>query len=395
MNELLKIRGLTVRFHTYNGIVQALDNVDLDIKQKETFGLVGETGCGKTVTALSILRLVPSPGKIECGSIYFNANNKSGPVNLLALSEDKIREIRGSRISMIFQEPSAALNPVYTIGDQILEVILLHRQQELAERALEAVNRLDTKRKGIVGLLARPIWSMEKGLYQMIGQSPYSLWPRIVGRIPVVRRLLWRLKDEAEKMALSVLKDVEIPDAERILKQYPHQLSGGMKQRAVIAMALACSPKFLIADEPTTSLDVTIQAQILELLRRLKVERESSILYITHDLAVTAEICDRIGVMYAGSICEVAGVDDIYTNPMHPYTEALMAAVPKPGEEPQAIGGGLPDPINPPSGCRFHPRCPHTMHICHEDVPPMHELTPGHFVACHIYQRGETSGSSS
>lgn len=393
MDELLKIRGLTVRFYTYDGVVQALENVDLDINQKETFGLVGETGCGKTLTALSILRLIPPPGRVECGSICFNIDDGNEPVDLLTISEDEIRAIRGSKISMVFQEPSAALNPVYTIGDQISEVILLHRGQELGQRALEAVNTLLAETPGFISLLARPIWSMERRLYQKVAQDPSSLWIRIVSRIPLVGRLLWRLKDEAKKMTISVLGEVEIPDPQRVTRQYPHQLSGGMEQRAVIAMALACSPKFLIADEPTTALDVTIQAQILELLHRLKVERESSILYITHDLGVAAEICDRVGVMYAGNLCEIAKVDDLFANPLHPYTKALMAAVPKPGEEPHSIGGIVPDPINPPPGCRFHPRCSSAMEICQEQVPLMHELAPGHFVACHLCQ-GETSGSS-
>jgi len=385
MDELLKIRGLTVRFYTYDGVVQALQNVDLDIKQKETFGLAGETGCGKTLTALSILRLIPPPGRVEGGSIYFNIDGRNEPVDLLTISEDEIRAIRGSKISMVFQEPSAALNPVYTIGDQISEVILLHRGQELGQSALEAVNTLLAETPGFISSLARPIWSVERRLYQKVVQDPSSLWIRIVSRIPLVRRLLWRIKDEAKKMTISVLGEVEIPDPQRVTRQYPHQLSGGMEQRAVIAMALACSPRFLIADEPTTSLDVTIQAQILELLNRLKVERESSVLYITHDLGVAAEICDRVGVMYAGSLCEIAKVDDLYANPLHPYTKALMAAVPKPGEEPHSIGGIVPDPINPPPGCRFHPRCSSAMEICREQVPLMRELAPGHFVACHIY----------
>jgi len=263
MDELLKIRGLTVRFYTYDGVVQALENVDLDINQKETFGLVGETGCGKTLTALSILRLIPPPGRVECGSICFNIDDRNEPVDLLTISEDEIRAIRGSKISMVFQEPSAALNPVYTIGDQISEVILLHRGQELGQRALEAVNTLLAETPGFISSLARPIWSMERRLYQKVAQDPSSLWIRIVSCIPLVRRLLWRLKDEAKKMTISVLGEVEIPDPQRVTRQYPHQLSGGMEQRAVIAMALACSPKFLIADEPTTALDVTIQAQIL------------------------------------------------------------------------------------------------------------------------------------
>lgn len=385
MDELLKIRGLTVRFYTYDGIVQALDNVDLDIKPKETFGLVGETGCGKTLTALSILRLVPPPGRIESGSIYFNADGIDGPVDLLTISEDEIRAIRGRKISMVFQEPSAALDPVYTIGDQISEVLLLHRQQELCNQAVEVVSTLLANRFSFFGTLAAPMRLAEKSLYRKLARNPHSLWPGIIGRIPLVSRLLWRLKDEAKKTAIRMLKEVEIPDPERVAGQYPHQLSGGMKQRSVIAMALACSPRFLIADEPTTSLDVTIQAQILELMRRLKDERESSILYITHDLGVAAEICDRVGVMYAGTLCEVATTDDLYANPLHPYTKALMAAVPKPGEEPHAIGGVVPDPINLPPGCRFRPRCDSATEICREQVPLMREIAPGHLVACHLY----------
>jgi peptide/nickel transport system ATP-binding protein len=392
MNELLKIRDLTVSFYTYDGVVKALENVNLDIGRKETFGLVGETGCGKTLTALSILRLVPPPGQIESGNIYFSANGTGEPIDLLAISEGEIRKIRGSKISMVFQEPSAALNPVYTIGNQISEVLLLHRRQELVKEALKTVNLLLDKTDSFMSTLFRPTWLAERSLYQRITQNSRSSLPRVIGRIPLLRRLLWRLNSEANKMAVGLLKDVEIPDSERVAKQYPHQLSGGMKQRSVIAMALACSPKFLIADEPTTALDVTIQAQILELLRRLKDELESSVLYITHDLAVAAEICGRVGVMYSGSLCEVAKVDDLYANPLHPYTKALMAAVPKPGEEPHAIGGTVPDPINLPPGCRFQPRCDISIGICKEKVPPMLEVAPGHFVACHNYS-GEADGT--
>ena len=384
MKELLKIRDLTVKFYTYDGIVKALENVDLDIYRKETFGLVGETGCGKTVTALSILRLIPPPGQIESGSIYFNINGKGEPIDLLTISDSEIRKIRGSKISMVFQEPSAALNPVYTIGDQISEVLLLHQRRELEEKALKAVNKSLSKTDSFVSKLVQPVWLAEKSLYQRLTQNTQLLIPRVVSRIPVLRRLLWRLNSEAKKMSISLLKEVEIPDPERVARQYPHQLSGGMKQRSMIAMALACSPRFLIADEPTTALDVTIQAQILELLRRLKIERESSILYITHDLAVAAEICDRVGVMYAGSLCEVAKVDDLFANPLHPYTKALMAAAPKPGEAPLSISGMVPDPLNLPPGCRFHPRCDSTTGICSEQIPEMREIAPEHFVACHI-----------
>jgi len=392
MDKLLQIRGLTARFYTYDGIVLALDNLNLDINEKETFGLVGETGCGKTLTALSIMRLIPPPGRIECGNIYFYADSNDEPIDLLNISENEMRKIRGSKISMVFQEPSAALNPVFTIGDQISEAVLIHRRQELASSALATINKALDESSGIFSTLARPAWLMQKWLCQKIVKNPQSLWPRFIGRIPLVRGLLWRLKNEAIKRALSMLKEVEIQDPERVVGQYPHQLSGGMKQRSVIAMALACSPRFLIADEPTTALDVTIQAQILELLRRLKDELESSVLYVTHDLAVAAEICDRVGVMYAGSLCEVAKVGDLYANPLHPYTRALMAAIPKPGETPHSIVGTVPDPCNLPPGCRFQPRCDISVGICKEQVPPMLEIAPSHFVSCHNYRR-EANGT--
>jgi peptide/nickel transport system ATP-binding protein len=391
MGKVLSIRDLTVRFYTYEGIVHALENVNIDIDEQETFGLVGETGCGKTLTALSILRLIPPPGRIESGNILFRLDN-NGLTDLLTLTEDDMQDIRGRTISMVFQEPSAALNPVFTIGDQIAEVILLHQKPKLAEKALKTIEELKLTRQGIRAQLANPIWSIEQFLFGRLQNDPNSVWPRIVRRIPIARRLLWRLRDEADRMAIASLKEVEIPDADRVVQQYPHQLSGGMKQRAMIAAALACSPKFLIADEPTTSLDVTIQAQIMELIRRLKAEWQSSILYITHDLAVAAELCDRVGVMYAGTLCEVASVDDIFSNPLHPYTRALMTAVPRPGKKPEGISGFIADPLNPPPGCRFHPRCRNSTEVCTKEIPEMQELAPGHFVACHNYL-GEEGGS--
>jgi peptide/nickel transport system ATP-binding protein len=394
MTDLLRIRDLTVRFYTYDGVVSALDGLALDIGARETFGLVGETGCGKTMTALAILRLVPPPGKIECGEVLFDADVRGSPIDLLKLDEAEIRSIRGSKIAMVFQEPSAALNPVFTIGDQIQESVLLHRRQELARNALETLDDLAVRSDGLRAALFRPARSMERVLYGDIAEARNPLWRRPVGRVPLVRRLLWRLKDEAREIAIDALREVEIADPARIFKLYPHELSGGMKQRCVIAMALACHPRLLIADEPTTALDVTIQAQMLELLRRLKVEKESSILYITHDLAVAAEICDRIGVMYAGSLCEVATAEELYSNPLHPYTKALMAAVPKPGEEPHSIAGGVPDPLGLPSGCRFHPRCPSCGGGCSEEVPRMQEVAPGHSVACHMQWGGMSESAS-
>jgi len=396
MQKLVEIQGVTVNFYTYEGVVCALSELDLDIYQGETLGLVGETGCGKTMTALSILRLIMPPGKIESGQINFYTNGDS-PIDLLAVEEDKIRAIRGSEISMVFQEPGAALNPVFTIGDQITEAILLHRRQELAVKALDKLDKLLADDNGTLSNIMKPLRKIQRQLYASIVDYPFETsifsLPRFIERIPVVRRLLWRLNDEATLIAVSLLREVEIADAPRVLKQYPHQLSGGMKQRVVIAMALACHTRLLIADEPTTSLDVTIQAQILELLKRLKSEIQTSILYITHDLAVAAEICDRVGVMYSGSICELANVEEIYQNPLHPYTKALMAAVPKPGETLHAIGGFVPDPLELPKGCRFHPRCQYAKDICKEKDPSLIEVTPEHFVTCHLYN-GEKLGKS-
>jgi peptide/nickel transport system ATP-binding protein len=384
MSELLSINELTVRFHTYDGVVTAVNNICLSIGHSETYGLVGETGCGKTVTALSILRLVSPPGKIEHGSIYFR--NDSGEVlDLLSMDEGEIRSLRGSKISMIFQEPSSALNPVYTIGDQISESILLHCQLELVDRILSNIN----KPLNNVSLLTRTIAPLtrlvEKVIYKTMSRNPHTHLPGVIRRIPIIRKLLWRTNHESMVMATDLLNDVEIPDSDRVVRRYPHELSGGMKQRSVIAMSLACKPKLLIADEPTTALDVTIQAQILDLLQKLKREHNASILYITHDLGVAAEICDRIGVMYVGHIYEEAGVEDLYSTPLHPYTQALMAAVPKLGQQPQSITGMLPDLLKLPKGCGFHPRCSKSMSICLEETPLMKEVSPGHTVACHLY----------
>lgn len=385
MGELLQISGLTVRFYTYDGVVQAVEDMNLDIGQGETFGLVGETGCGKTMTALSILVLPPPLARIEKGSIRLDFGGGQEPVDILTQNQGELRAMRGRRVSMIFQEPGGALNPVFTISDQISEVLLLHRQQDLSRRALKAVERSLARDGTSMGALARPLFSAEKLLYQEMVRKPRSLTLRLLSRAPLARRLLWRLKDEANKMSIDLLKGVGISDPERVARRYPHELSGGMKQRVVIAMALACSPQLLIADEPTTSLDVTVQAQILELLRRSKIERALSLLYITHNFGVVAEICDRVGVMYAGSMCEVAPVGELFNNPLHPYTKMLMEAVPRPGAELMSIGGTVPDPINPPSGCRFHPRCPRVTAICRQQTPRMTEVTPEHRVACHLY----------
>jgi peptide/nickel transport system ATP-binding protein len=385
MKDLIKIKDLTVRFYTYEGVVYAIDDLDLDIRQGETLGIVGETGSGKTMTALAILRLIPYPGRIESGSIVLLGRDRQSELELLKLKEDRMRSIRGNKISMVFQEPGAALNPVYTIGDQISEVFLLHRRQELANRARQRLDNLLKDTDGVGATLKRPFWRWQRRLCRKIAQDSHFFEPRLISRLPFFKRLLWRLRNEAMLLTVNMLKDVEIPDPARVASLYPHNLSGGMKQRAVIAMALACSPELLIADEPTTSLDVTIQAQMLELFRRIKVDRGASVLFITHNLGVASEVCDRVAVMYAGRLCEVASVEEMFLHPLHPYTKALLDAVPMPGKELQTIPGVLADSLNPPPGCRFHPRCPSAMPMCSQDRPKPKEVSKDHIVACYLY----------
>jgi len=321
---LLSIRGLRTYFDTEAGVAKAVDGVDLDIRAGEVLGLVGESGSGKSVTALSVLRLVPSPpGRIVGGEIQFKGRN------LLDLSWEDIRKVRGSEISMIFQEPMTSLNPVFTIGMQVAEVILQH--------------------------------------------EPVS-------------------QEEANRRAIDILTEVGIPDAARPMTQYPHHLSGGMRQRVMIAMALALNPDLLIADEPTTALDVTIQAQILDLMLELKARRPgAAILLITHNLAVVAETCDRVAVMYGGKIQEVAPVARLFENPLHPYTQGLLGSIPS-VDGPRAkrlevIPGTVPSILDMPVGCKFVTRCPRRFEPCADQEPPLIEMEPDHFVRCHLYSR--------
>ena len=313
---LLEIKNLALEFNTYRGVVKALDDVNFQIFGEESFGLAGESGCGKSVTALSVLRLVPKPGRIVNGEIIFRGED------LLRKSEKEMRKARGSKISMIFQDPTSSLNPVFRIGDQISRVIKRHQN--------------------------------------------------LTGK-------------EAREKALELLEKVEVADPTRALELYPHELSGGMKQRVMIAIALSCHPDLVIADEPTTSLDVTIQARILDLIRGLQKDFKSSIFYITHNLAVIAEICDRVGVMYAGDIVELGPTKDIFSSPVHPYTQNLIKAIPELGKRERklvSIRGVVPDLIDPPGGCRFHPRCVRMKSICTEEKPKLTELDKGHYVAC-------------
>jgi peptide/nickel transport system ATP-binding protein len=380
MVKLLETENLVTNFYTYEGVVRALNRVSLVVDHGSTFGLVGESGCGKSVTVRSIMRIVPEPGAIEGGKVivYLDDKNKADGVDLLQQSEAYMQRLRGERISMIFQEPNAALNPTMSIGDQIAESFLFHQVKQLCAKILK-----DLESPGCRTIF--PLKQLQRALYHTAARRPDAFIIRFLNRIPLLRWWQRRLNAEARARAVEIVAKLGIPNPENIIKQYPHHLSGGMKQRIVIAIALACSPVLLIADEATSNLDVTIQAQILDLLRRLKQEEISSVLLITHDLGVVAETCDRVGVMYAGNLCEVADVKDLFQKPAHPYTQALLAAVPKFSmeDELKSIEGNVPNLVTPPSGCRFHPRCPHAMAVCREAFPEMTEIEQTHLVACY------------
>lgn len=322
--HMLEVRGLKTYFYTEAGVVKAVDGVDFHVDRGEVLGLVGESGCGKSVTSFSIMRLVGTPGKIVAGQILFDERD------MATLPESELMRIRGNRISMIFQQPTSCLNPVFKVGDQLSEVLEIH---------------------------------------QTLGKK--------VGR----------------ERAIELLKMVGIPEPEKRVDAYPHELSGGMAQRVMIAMALACLPELLIADEPTTALDVTIQAQILDLLRRLQSEMGTAIILITHDLGIVAEMCQRVAVMYAGRIVEQADVVTIFDRPKHPYTVGLIGSVPVLGvvkDKLEVIPGNVPNLVNLPPGCQFAPRClarvKHSLTICTEKEPALKPVAPGHTVRCWLYQ---------
>ena len=321
---LLDVQGLRTSFYTDDGVVRAVDGVSFQVLDGEVLGLVGESGCGKSVTSISIMRLIDSPGRIDAGRILFDGKN------LLELKEAQMDQLRGNRISMIFQQPLSSLNPLFTIGDQVMEVLQTH-------------SHIDKK--------------------------------------------------EARKKAVELLHIVGMPDPEKKAGCYPHEISGGQAQRVMIAIALALSPKLLIADEPTTALDVTIQAQILDLMKGLRTQFNTAIIFITHDLGIIAEMADRVAVMYAGKIIEMANTAALFDKPRHPYTLGLMASVPVLGrlrDKLETIPGNVPNLINLPAGCRFAPRCQHrldyNLQICSESVPDLVEDEPGHEVRCWLYQ---------
>lgn len=316
---LLDVKGLRTYFYTGRGVVKAVDGVSFVIEEDEVFCLVGETGCGKSVTALSIMRLIPHPGKILDGSILYKGKN------LLELSESETRKIRGREIAMIFQNPMNSLNPVFTIGYQISEAPITH-----------------------------------------FGLSKQDGW----------------------RKAVELIEKVKMPDAKARAKTFPHVLSGGMRQRSMIAMMISCEPNLLIADEPTTSVDVTIQAQLMHLLREIKEKRGMSIMLITHNFGLVAETGDRVAVMYCGKVVEIGSVKEIFKEPMHPYTQGLLRCLPigfERKKELDSIPGTIPSPINPPPGCRFCPRCKYAVEKCKLEEPLQIDLGKGHLVACHLY----------
>ena len=330
-NVILNVENLETNFFTEEGVVHAVDGVSFKIYEGEVLGLVGETGCGKSVTALSILQLLQSSGKILNGIVEFEGED------LLKKSISEINLYRGDKITMIFQDPLNSLNPVFTVGKQISEVYILHKRKELL---IEASSRG--------------------------GESIYSV---------------------ARGWSEQLLRDLNIPSPENVIDRYPHELSGGMRQRIQIAMGIAGSPRLLIADEPTTALDVTVQNQILKLMKDLKKKYNTSILFITHDLAIISKMCDRVAVMYSGSIVEYGETKTLFTEPYHPYTRGLLSAIPIEGEEKDltTIPGMVPNLIYPPSGCRFHPRCEHRFQPCDSSRPKSIEITPNYYVACHLY----------
>ena len=330
---IIEVRNLCINFYTYAGVVKAIDGVSFTVCDGETFCLVGETGCGKTVTSKAITRLIQSPGRIESGEIIYYTKD-GGKVNMTELPEEQLRELRGKEIAYIFQDPAASLDPLYTVGYQVGETMIEHRTVKD-----------------------------------------------------------WK---EALMKAVHVLKTVLMPDPEKRIKAYPHELSGGMKQRGVIGIGLSNQPRVIIADEPTSYLDVTIQAQIMGLLKKLKKERNMTIILITHNMGLVAEMCDRVAVMYAGNIVELGPMRRLFENPIHPYTRALLRAVPNPLtkiERLESIPGTVPNLIEPPPGCRFHPRCPHAIEKCKKEKPPTVEVEPNHYVACWLIS-GKAGGGN-
>ncbi len=380
---MLEIKNLKTRFNIYDGVVKALEGVNLEVKEGEIFGIVGETGCGKSVTGYSLMQLLPRTAEVVAGEIIFDGEEITGT------SDSRMRQIRGGKIGMIFQDPLSALNPVMKVKDQISEVIRQHQKEELENRT----EKIDSGNERNPYILWSLIFvSLVSLFYFLKLEDSFTdtfakllFVGSLVGYVflPEMKSESYSARTAVAEMDMVVesLRQVRLPNPSQVANSYPHELSGGMQQRVMIAMALAGRPRLLIADEPTTALDVTIQSQILDLLKKLQKETGMTILMITHDLGVVAEMCDRVAVMYAGTVVETGNVSEIFSNPKHPYTQGLLSALPGESKELSSIGGSVPDLLDPPSGCRFNPRCPIAKAHCSVDVP----LLKGedYKVACH------------
>lgn len=380
---MLEIKNLKTRFNIYDGVVKALEGVNLEVKEGEIFGIVGETGCGKSVTGYSLMQLLPRTAEVVAGEIILDGEEITGA------SDSRMRQIRGGKIGMIFQDPLSALNPVMKVKDQISEVIRQHQKEELDNRT----EKIDSGNERNPYILWSLIFvSLVSLFYFLKLEDSFTdtfakllFVGSLVGYVflPEMKSESYSARTAVAEMDMVVesLRQVRLPNPSQVANSYPHELSGGMQQRVMIAMALAGRPRLLIADEPTTALDVTIQSQILDLLKKLQKETGMTILMITHDLGVVAEMCDRVAVMYAGTVVETGNVSEIFSNPKHPYTQGLLSALPGESKELSSIGGSVPDLLDPPSGCRFNPRCPIAKAHCSVDVP----LLKGedYKVACH------------
>ena len=454
MEYTLNVSNLKEQFYTRRGIYKALNGVDILLRKGEILGIAGESGCGKTTLGLTIIGLLPRNAVVTDGEVLLDgkdliatlrefaskeANNLNlrHSENIMKKLNKELINVRGSRISMVFQDPMTSLNPVLRIGYQIAETLMVHQPEVLAKRRLarskvsdndlrEALKLLENgadeqsikafaetrqvegieeqllniwrrndlgiarKEKMILSLRSERLGGFDMAVLQrVVSQGRIDGWMRIPGLNRMSKAVLIK---EGNAKAVELLSSLEIPNPEEVVKMYPHELSGGMRQRIIIAIALANNPELVIMDEPTSALDVTVQAQILDLLKHLKQRFNTSFILISHDLSVLAEVCDRIGIMYAGRIVEVASVDAIFNKPLHPYTSMLISAVPTiKGGEIQGIGGAVPDMRFPPSGCMFHPRCPYVMDKCRENDPQMKEVEDEHLVACYLYegQKGE------
>lgn len=389
-NIILDVKDLVTYFYTEEGIVRAVEGVSFQIFEGEVLGLVGETGCGKSVTALSILQLVQFPGKIESGSVIYRGEN------LLEKTKEEMLAYRGSRITMCFQDPLNSINPVFKVGDQIAEVYLLHQRPQLFKVVEENLHKIEDYDKKIK--------KIENDLKLLLNKKIYPSSDTISKEKPLLDDLSEKLNNlnreknsfknqttihsVARRWVIDLLKNVGLPDAEQKFDGYPHELSGGMRQRISIAIAIACRPDLLIADEPTTALDVTIQNQILKLFKDLRKKYQTSMLFITHDLGIISKMCDRVAIMYSGYIVEYGISTTLFKTPYHPYTRALLASIPhvrQKRRELEIIPGMVPNLIFPPEGCRFHPRCGYCFEPCDTINPKSMEIEPNYFVACHLY----------